>query len=169
MSSVTRRTGTFAVAAQTLDLDGLMAFFTAATPAGARGQASPEAASAPPAAVVPLHLDIAIRARKGNVLGIAFTDLSTKARIAEGGCRSRRAEDGRVRRPVRGFRRIRRVGREPRYDWRGTFENLDVPALVAFAGSPGTMTGRLAGASRSPPPASIRSRPCSERAGRRAS
>ena len=32
-----------------------------------------------------------------------------------------------------------------RYQWRGTFENLDVPALVAFAGSPGSMTGRLAG------------------------
>ena len=35
--------------------------------------------------------------------------------------------------------------REPHYDWRGTFENLDVPALVAFAGSPGSLTGRLAG------------------------
>jgi hypothetical protein len=26
------------------------------------------------------------------------------------------------------------------YDWRGTLEHLDVPSLVAFAGSPGSMT-----------------------------
>ena len=35
--------------------------------------------------------------------------------------------------------------REPRYNWRGKFDNLDVPTLVAFAGSPGSMTGRLGG------------------------
>ena len=38
LSSVARRTGTFTIDAQTLDLDGLMAFLAAATPAGARGQ-----------------------------------------------------------------------------------------------------------------------------------
>ncbi len=81
LSSIARRTGTFTMEAQTLDLDGLMAFLAAATPAGARGQASPEAAPAPPAAVVPLQINMAVRARKGSVLGIAFTGLETTSRM----------------------------------------------------------------------------------------
>jgi hypothetical protein len=145
LSSVARRTGTFTIEAQTLDLDGLMAFLAAATPAGAAGQASPEVASAPPAAMVPLELEIAVRARKGSALGIAFTNLETTSRMAQGAL----VLDG-LKVDVFGGRFAGSAGldgsrRVPAYEWRGTFENLDVPALVAFAGSPGSMTGRLAG------------------------
>ena len=51
MSSLARRTGTFDVAAETLDLDGLMAFFTAATPAGADATAAAGERAAAAAAV----------------------------------------------------------------------------------------------------------------------
>jgi uncharacterized protein involved in outer membrane biogenesis len=34
---------------------------------------------------------------------------------------------------------------EPSYEWRGQFDNLDVPQLVAFAGASGSITGRLGG------------------------
>jgi hypothetical protein len=143
LSSVARRTGTFTIEAQTLDLDGLMAFLAAATPAGA--QASAEADSAPPAAMVPLQLEIAVRARQGSALGIAFTNLETTSRMAQGAL----VLDG-LKVEVFGGRFAGSAGfdgsrRVPAYEWRGTFENLDVPALVAFAGSPGSMTGRLAG------------------------
>ena len=145
LSSVARRTGTFTIEAQTLDLDGLMAFLAAATPAGARAQASPAAVSAPPAAMVPLQLEIAVRARTGSVLGIAFTNLETAARMAKGAL----VLDG-LKMELFGGRFAGSAGfdgsrRDPAYEWRGNFENLDVPALVAFAGSPGSMTGRLAG------------------------
>ena len=53
LSSVAGRTGTFTIEAQALDLDGLMAFLAAATPAGTGTPASPEAPRAPPAAIVP--------------------------------------------------------------------------------------------------------------------
>ena len=53
--------------------------------------------------------------------------------------------DGARRAPPRSTSAGRPEPVEGRYEWRGTFENLDVPALVAFAGSPGSMTGRLAG------------------------
>ena len=143
LSSVARRTGTFTIEAQTLDLDGLMAFLAAATPAGA--QASAEADSAPPAAMVPLQLEIAVRARQGSALGIAFANLETMSRMAKGAL----VLDG-LKMDVFGGRFAGSAGfdgsrRVPAYEWRGTFENLDVPALVAFAGSPGSMTGRLAG------------------------
>ncbi len=142
LSSVARRTGTVALDAQTLDLDGLMAFLAAATPAGA---ASPEAPSAPPAASVPLHLDMAVRARQGRALGAAFTNLATAMRM-DGGAVTLEG----LKMEVFGGRFAGEAGfdgrqRQPAYDWRGTFESLDVPALVAFAGSPGSMTGRLGG------------------------
>jgi uncharacterized protein involved in outer membrane biogenesis len=145
LSSVARRTGTFTVEAQTLDLDGLMAFLAAATPAGARESPSPEAPGAPPAAAVPLHLDITVRARQGRALGIAFTTLEATSRMRSGAV----ALDG-LKMEILGGRFAGSAGfdgsqRAPRYEWRGTFQNLDVPALVAFAGSPGSMTGRLAG------------------------
>jgi len=145
LTSVARRTGAFTVEAQTLDLDGLMAFLAAATPAGARQSPSPETRSAPPAAAVPLHLDIAVRARQGRALGLGFTKLSTTSRMRGGAVAlddlSMEMFGGRF----AGSAGFDGSQREPRLEWRGTFENLDVPALVAFAGSPGSMTGRLAG------------------------
>ena len=80
-----RRTGTFTVDAQTLDLDGLMAFLAAATPAGARGQrVGGGCPSAPPPPPFPLQLDITVRARKGRALGIAFSNLETAGRMRGG-------------------------------------------------------------------------------------
>ena len=145
LSSVARRTGTFTIEAETLDLDGLMAFLAAATPAGARAQASTDGPGAPPARMVPLQLEIGVRARTGRVLGIAFTGLETTSRMTNGAL----VLDG-LKMEVFGGRFAGSAGfdgsrRVPAYEWRGTFENLDVPALVAFAGSPGSMTGRLAG------------------------
>ena len=143
LSSVARRTGTFAIVAQTLDLDGLMAFLAAATPAGAAASATPS--PPPPAAAAPLHLDMTVRARQGRALGAAFTNLETTSRMNGGAV----TLDG-LKMEVFGGRFAGAAGfdgsqRQPAYNWRGTFENLDVPALVAFAGSPGSMTGRLGG------------------------
>jgi uncharacterized protein involved in outer membrane biogenesis len=143
MSSLTRRTGEFDVAAETLDLDGLMAFFTAATPAGADATAA--AASAPPLPSAPLHLDLDIRARKGHALGIAFTDLSTKSQVRGSAAMFDALKMAIFGGTFDGGIGLDGSGREPRFDWRGKFAGLDVPALVAFAGSPGTLTGRLGG------------------------
>ena len=143
LSSVARRTGTFTVDAQTLDLDGLMAFLAAATPAGSRSAAPSATRTAPPAADAPLQLDISVRARKGRALGAAFTNLETTSRMRGAAL----ALEG-LKMEVFGGRFAGSAGFDGtngRYDWRGTFENLDVPSLVAFAGSPGSMTGRLAG------------------------
>ncbi len=142
LSSVARRTGMFTLDAPRLDLDGLMAFLAAATPAGA---ALSETPGAPPAAAVPLHLDIRVRARQGRAFGAAFTNLETMSRMNGGAV----TLEG-LKMEVFGGRFAGGAGfdgrqRQPSYDWRGTFENLDVPALVAFAGSPGSMTGRLGG------------------------
>jgi uncharacterized protein involved in outer membrane biogenesis len=142
LSSVVRRTGTFTVDAQTLDLDGLMAFLAAATPSGSRSAASSASRTDPPAGT-PMQLDMSVRAREGRAFGAAFTNLATTSRMrgATLALEGLKMEmfGGRVAGSA-GF-----DGTDGRYEWRGTFENLDVPALVAFAGSPGSMTGRLGG------------------------
>ena len=86
-----------------------------------------------------------VRARQGRALGAAFTNLETTSRMNGGAV----TLDG-LKMEVFGGRFAGAAGfdgsqRQPVYNWRGTFENLDVPALVAFAGSPGSMTGRLGG------------------------
>jgi hypothetical protein len=48
VDSLTKRTGTFAIDAESLDLDALMAFLTAATPSGSQVGADITAAPAPP-------------------------------------------------------------------------------------------------------------------------
>ncbi len=99
--------------------------------------------------MVPLQLDIAVRASARRALGIAFTQPRQRQPDDEGGAV---ALDG-LKMEVFGGRfagsaEFDGAQRVPGYEWRGTFENLDVPALVAFAGSPGSMTGRLAGIGR---------------------
>jgi uncharacterized protein involved in outer membrane biogenesis len=150
LTSIARRTGRFAVEAKTLDLDGLMAFLAAATPMTARNPAA-----SPAAASVPLQIDLTVQAPEGRVLGIGFTNLQAKGQLRGAALAldelSLEAFGGRF----SGAAGFDGAGDEPtptrpgpvrgRYEWRGSFEHLDVPALVAFAGSPGSMTGRLSG------------------------
>ena len=144
LTSVAKRTGTLTVDAQSLDLDGLLAFLAAATPAGAAASPSPAAAPPPPAAV-PMHLDVAVKARQGHAAGAAFTNLETAANVRGSVVTLEGLKMG-----IFGGRFDGTVGFDgtkgsPRYQWRGAVENLDVPAIVAFAGAPGAMTGRLSG------------------------
>ncbi len=144
LTSLAKRTGTFTIDAETLDLDGLLAFLTAATPAGV-ASAPPSVPSAPPAPVVPLHLDIAVKSKSGRAAGAAFTNLETNAKVRG----SEVALEG-LKMNLFGGRFDGSVAVDgsqstPKYEWRGTVENLDLPAIVAFAGSPGAMTGRLSG------------------------
>lgn len=143
IASVAKKTGSFDVDATTIDLDGVLAFLASATPAGAQNlPASPSAA--PAAATTPFDVAINIKAAKGRTLGIALSQI-----IANGRLRGERVEFGTLAFNLfdghyAGSAAF--VGSaEPRYEWRGKFERLDVPQLVAFAGSEGTMTGKLAG------------------------
>jgi uncharacterized protein involved in outer membrane biogenesis len=143
LTSLAKRTGTFTIDADALDLDGLLAFLTAATPAGAA--TSPSTAAAPPAPVVPLQVDVAVKARSGRAAGASLTDIGTTARVRGSAVALEALKmnlfDGRF----DGSVTVDGAQAPPRYEWRGTVEHLDVPALVTFAGSPGSMTGRLSG------------------------
>jgi uncharacterized protein involved in outer membrane biogenesis len=144
LASLSKRTGTFDVDAEALDLDGLLAFLTAATPAGA-GSAPPSAPSAAPAPVVPLHLDISVKARSGRAAGAALTNIQTTARVRGSTVTLEGLKMNVFGGGFDGAVTVDGSQASPRYEWKGAVENLDMPAIVAFAGSPGAMTGRLSG------------------------
>jgi uncharacterized protein involved in outer membrane biogenesis len=142
VDSLSKRTGKFAIDAESLDLDALMAFLAAATPSG--GQAITEATTTPAPPPPAYRIEVDMRARSGRALGIALANISANCRVAG----ERVTLDG-LQLDVFGGRfagSAAYVGsQEPSYEWRGQFDNLDVPQLVAFAGASGSITGRLGG------------------------
>jgi uncharacterized protein involved in outer membrane biogenesis len=142
LASVSKRTGRFTLDAQTLDLDGLMAFMAAATPHGSNAAAGAATPAPPGAPASPLAIDVDIRARESRAIGIAMRDLTATARLRDDGV----ALEGMRIAVFGGHYAGSAALRGSQLEWKGTFENLDVPQLVAFAGSPGAMTGRLGGA-----------------------
>jgi uncharacterized protein involved in outer membrane biogenesis len=144
LTSIAQRTGTLTIDADTLDLDGLLAFLAAATPAGA-AQLNPPPANQSQPSTVPLHLDIDVKARRGRALGLALSSLTATCRMRTGDVWLEDVAVNVLGGRYTGTAAFRGSGDRPRYEWRGAFENLDVPQLMAFAGATGAMTGRLAG------------------------
>jgi len=140
--SLSKRTGSLSIDAESMDLDGLMAFLVAATPAGSAAQGS---APAPPSDGTPLDFQVKVRAARGRALGVALANLSTAGRVHGS---TVTLDDLKV--DLLGghydgsaaFVESRGAGR---YEWRGEFSGLDVPQLMTFAGVSGAMTGRLSG------------------------
>jgi uncharacterized protein involved in outer membrane biogenesis len=144
IASLASGKGRFTIDADNLDLDELMAFLTAATPAGSRQIA---AGAPPPQATpgaAPYDFVIDVRAKQGRALGAALANLTTTCRVSGGAVV---LDDLHL--DVFGGRHRGRGAffgaSEPRYEWRGTMEGLDVPQVAAYAGAPGSITGRLAG------------------------
>jgi uncharacterized protein involved in outer membrane biogenesis len=148
IASLTTRTGSLTIDAARLDLDGLMTFLVAATPAGARDlpPSTPNASPPPPASdPSSMDLQIGVRAARGQVLGLALANVTTAARVRGGTVTLDNLKmdvlggryDGSA-----AFVDARGVGR---YEWRGEFTGLDVPQIMTFAGASGALTGRLSG------------------------
>ncbi len=143
LSSIASRKGAFTIDAASLDLDALMAFLAAATPAGSREL--PDAKPAPEASGVPLDVDVAVRAVKGRAVGLPLEQITANAKLRGSDVR---LDDLGVRLlggKFAGSAAFLGGGTSGRYEWRGRFDGLDVSQLVAIAGSPGAITGQLSG------------------------
>jgi uncharacterized protein involved in outer membrane biogenesis len=143
LSSLSARTGTFKIDAQSLDVDGLLAFIAATMPAGAG--ASPAAPPSTVAEATPLKLIINLKAKQGIAAGVNFSNLTGTCRVDGSHARLDDLGLGLFEGTFKGAVTLDGSGREPRYAWRGTFEGLDAAKVAAFAGSPGSLTGRLGG------------------------
>ena len=143
VTSLAKRAGKLAIDAETMDLDGLMTFMVAATPAGSR-ESAPTAKSAPGASS-PINLDVTVRAKRGRVLGLALSNLTTTGHLRGSDIALENLKMDLLGGHYEGSAAFSEARGSGRYDWRGAFEGLDVPQLMTFAGAPGAMTGRLAG------------------------
>jgi hypothetical protein len=144
ISSLAKRTGKLAIEAEKMDLDGLLSFLVAATPAGAR-EAAPKAKAPAPPSDSPLDLEVAVRAASGRAQGLSFSNLSTTGRVRGSDVRLENLKMDVLGGRYEGSAAFREARGAGQYEWKGTFEGLDVPQLVTFAGAPGAMTGRLSG------------------------
>ena len=140
-TSLTNRVGKFQIDAESLDVDGLLAFIAATTPAGS--QTMPAAKPATPPA--PLKLTIGLKARKGIAAGASFANLSGTCRVEGDNARiddlNLNAFDG----TFKGTVGLLGSGRQPQFAWRGTFDGLDAAKVAAFTGTSGSVTGKLGG------------------------
>jgi uncharacterized protein involved in outer membrane biogenesis len=141
LTSVSGVTGLFGVEADTLNLDALLALATAAAPPQQPRRTPRQAGSA-------FSIDAAVKARSGRGAAIAFKDLSTHMRVTPTAIHlapvSLEAFDGRF----TGRMTVNTQGQVPETDVVGDVSAIDVSALSAFAGSPGAISGRLAGHAR---------------------
>lgn len=141
LASVSRVTGTFAVDAETLNLDALLALASAAVPAG-RDQAGGADRERRAGGFI---VEADVKARSGHGAAISFTDLSTHMRVTPSGVRlepvSLRAFGGRF----AGRVDVDTAGELPRTSVTGEVTGIDAAAVSVFAGSPGAISGRLAG------------------------
>jgi uncharacterized protein involved in outer membrane biogenesis len=140
-SSLANRVGKFEVDAESLDVDGLLAFIAATTPAGSQTVPAAKTATPPP----PLKLTIGLKARKGIAAGAGFSNLSATCRVDGDNARlddlRLNAFDG----TFKGIVGLQGSGRQPQFNWRGTFDGLDAAKVAAFAGTSGSITGKLGG------------------------
>lgn len=142
LTSLTQVRGVLAIDADTLNLDGLLALASAATPVGQRSTA---VATTSVGETSGFSIEASVKARTGRVASILFSDLSAQMYLAPGGVRLQpaalRAFDGRF----SGRVDVKTAAEVPETSVVGDLAGIDVAALSAFAGSPGAMSGRLAG------------------------
>ncbi len=141
VSSLSRGTGKFTIDADSLDLDSLLAFATAATPAAPPGESS----APPPHAAASFAFDVAVKAKKGRAATIPFTDLASDIHATSTSVLLRpislRAFGG----EFAGRLAMDTSGKLPQLLLTGDAKGIDVAAVAAFAGSPKAISGTLSG------------------------
>jgi uncharacterized protein involved in outer membrane biogenesis len=137
LASVARVTGRFAIDADTLNLDALLALAGAAAPTDGSPQTAHRASQ--------LSIDAAVKARSGHGATIAFSDLSAQMRVTPTGVHlapvSLQAFGGRF----TGRLTVNTRSKTPETSVVGEASGIDVEALSTFVGSPGAISGRLGG------------------------
>ena len=136
LTSLSRVTGTFSVDAATLNLDTLVALASAARPPAAarRGQAAGT-----------FLIEADVKAREGRGAAISFTNLSARMRVVGSGVHLQPVSLQSFGGQFTGRVDLDNTANVPRTSVTGEASGIDVAAVSAFAGSPGAISGRLAG------------------------
>ncbi len=140
ITSLTGPVGSITLEAESLDLAGLMDFFTAF----AAGSPDADAGSpGAPAEASPIDLTVTMKAARARMAGLTLDALAGRARLTPAGTTFDPIEFG-----VFGGRFVGAVDTKAGSDdlrLRADVTGVDVAALSAWAGSPGVITGRMEG------------------------
>ena len=147
LTSLSPIEGRVEASAGAIDIDRLLAFlndFTAASAAPAAASAGRTTAGAPSGTGIDGRLTFVLTAARVTTGGLALSDLATTALVLPGVVTFQPLTfgvfGGRYEGPMRVV-----LGATPRFEWNGKVTGVDAAALMAFAGSPGTISGTLAG------------------------
>jgi uncharacterized protein involved in outer membrane biogenesis len=147
ITDLTGPLGTIDVKAGTLNLGRLIAFLTDFSSGfGSTGRAGSREASGPGAAGTTPMMDLALSlsANRAMMGAVALDRLTGKARVTRGGVLLDPIEFGVFSGQYKGSLAVS-LSDAPTFRLRASLSNIDVAAAMAFAGSPGTLTGRLSG------------------------
>lgn len=145
LTSFTPLEGHIEAKADALDFDRLLAFlsdFTAS--AGADGGGRTASAGSPATTGVDGRLTVALTAGRATTGGLVLSDLAATAVILPGSVTFEPLKFGVFGGRYDGAMQVA-LGGTPRFTWRAAVSGIDAAALMAFAGSAGTITGALSG------------------------
>jgi uncharacterized protein involved in outer membrane biogenesis len=140
LTSLAPVAGALDVKAAALDVDRLIAFLTEF--AASATTATPATTAAAPTPVG--RVTVALAIDKATAGGLTFTGFSSTAVLTPGAVTFDPLAFGVFGGRYQGTMALA-LADIPRFQWRAKVSGIDVPALMAFAGSPGAITGTLAG------------------------
>jgi uncharacterized protein involved in outer membrane biogenesis len=150
IESLERRIVRLTIDAERLDLDGFLQFATALSAGmsgvAARGAPTPSRGPAPATAnAPPLDLRAAIRAARGSLLGVAFSNLESSVAITSSDVKLAPLKFGAFNGRVTGEIAVRLTGAQPELTLTEQFDGIDLQQVAAFAGQASAVTGTLTG------------------------
>ena len=148
LTSLSPIEGRIEATAAALDFDRLLAFLTdftagSATAAGA-GRTGRAATAAASSTGIDGRLTFVLKTGRATTGGLVLSDLAATALVLPGTVTFEPLAFGVFGGRYDGTMHVA-LGTTPQFRWRGTVTGVDTAALMAFAASPGTITGTLAG------------------------
>ena len=140
IESLASRRGKLSISAETLDLDGMIALLS--RPQGAQGAQGAQSAQS---AVEPFDLTFDVTAAKGRAGGVQFDNLKTIIHATANAVQMEPFGLGVFDGRVDGKVDINTSKPEPVLVVDAKFSGIDMRAVIAFAGQPEAISGRLAG------------------------
>lgn len=136
--------GNLSLTAGTVDLDRLL-LFLGSFAAGAEAPGAAAAKARTLAQRVPARLDVSIAADRARSGGLLLEKLTGKAVATNDGVTLDPVSFGLFDGRFDGRLAVASEGSQPTFRGRANLTNIDTAALVAYAGSPGTISGRMNG------------------------
>lgn len=141
--------GEIAIKADQLNFDRLLAFvedFSGGAGVTSAPQGAVERPATPKGGAAPaMNLTVSLEANRATIGALAIDRVSGRARVTDGGASLDPLAFGLFGGRYEGALALTLGSGAPSFRWTATLAGIDVAAATAFAGSPGTMTGRLSG------------------------